>query len=231
MAWTEAILRLQEVDGELKALEGRLADIATQLTDQREVLATRKEAEMRAVQAKKRQQAQKDLEYELGRVEAKRKQTQERLYSGNVRNPRELQDLQSESQALQRRQEQLEELLLEAMDAHEEASRMAAETQATYEIATQRGEQTQQALQSEREARQQQLQALRAENIKLQTLIPPDLLDSYRYLQRRMGATAIAQVNEGTCSVCGVATQLQIQRKVRDREEVYCDGCGRMLVG
>ena len=229
MAWTEAIQRLQEVDVELKAIEGRLTAIAAQLADQREVLTTRKEAEMRATQTKKRQQAQKDLEFELGRVESKRAQTQQRLYSGDVRNPRELQDLQNESQALQRRQEQLEEQLLEAMDAHEKASHAATEAQAQYAAAMQRWEQGQQALQIEQQERRQRAQTLQAEATKLQTLIPAELLDTYKYLQRRMG-TAVAQVREGTCSVCGVATQLQIQQKMREREEAYCDGCGRLLV-
>lgn len=229
MSWPEALLRLQEVDMALKAAHARLAEIAVERKDQTETLAAKKVAEAKASQAQKRQQAQKDLDFELGRAEAKLKQTQERLYSGDVRNPRELQDLQAEMQALKRRKAQLEEELLEAMLAYEAATQEAQAAQALHAVARQRGEARQQALADEQTHIQEQVQGWEAESAKLQALIPPDILDSYHYLQKRLGM-ALAQIHDGTCSVCGVATQLEIQRKVREKEEVYCDGCGRLLV-
>ncbi|MFN2186535.1 MAG: zinc ribbon domain-containing protein, partial [Anaerolineae bacterium] len=70
------------------------------------------------------------LELEIGGVNAKLKQNQDRLYSGRVRNPKELSNLQEEANALRRRRSELEDHQLELMIAIEETEGELAERRA-----------------------------------------------------------------------------------------------------
>ena len=69
------------------------------------------------------------LELEVGGVNAKLKQNQDRLYSGRVRNPKELSNLQEEAAALRRRRSELEdrELELRLAGLEEESEGMRAQ--------------------------------------------------------------------------------------------------------
>jgi predicted nucleic acid-binding Zn-ribbon protein len=230
MSWVEAIIRLQNIDMELETINKRLAKIAAERKDKSHVERTRKMLQKRRANAERARKAQDELEFELERVERKLKETETRLYGGQIRNPRELQDFQAEAKALRRRKTQLEDQLLEAMIDREEAEAEAETAEAKYQEAEAQWEARQAALSEEKAALYEQGTALSEEKQALLPDISPSVLDSYTYLRPRVGPYVVSYLRGRTCSVCGIEVLPTLQKKVRMGEEAYCDSCGRLLV-
>ena len=100
MPWTDALLRFQDIDQELQRLNQRLAEIGAILQDTSALTQVQQSAEQAARAAQAARKAQKDVEFELQKTQGELKQTEQRLYSGSVTNPRQLEDLQAKSQSL-----------------------------------------------------------------------------------------------------------------------------------
>ncbi|MFP4343713.1 MAG: zinc ribbon domain-containing protein [Anaerolineales bacterium] len=230
MAWTDALLRVQEIDLDLDRRKARLTEVEVALQNDAALQEARRHAESRAATVERVRKKQKDLEFELGRVETERKQTETRLYGGVIRNPRELSDMQAKAQSLKRRQSQLEEAVLETMIALEEAQAVAekAHRQVEAEQATWDGAQS--TLLEEQALLEAAIATLEAERRGIQESIPKRTLESYRYLRRKMGGVAVARLQMNTCTVCGVRVTSGRKQAVRSGKETFCDSCGRLLV-
>ena len=230
MPWTDALLRFQDIDLELQKLNQKLADIEAILHDTSTLTQAQQQAEQAEKTAHAARKAQNDVEFELQRTQTELQQTEQRLYSGSVTNPRQLEDLQAKSQSLRKWVAKLEDDLLEAMVAREEADEADTKISAHLKhIATKRTT-LEQNLAAERAVLQTRGQTLlqEAENIKAH--IPQAIIDSYHYLASRTGGIPVARLNGEICSMCGVEVLKPTQRKVKTGEEAYCDGCRRLLV-
>ncbi len=230
MSWYVTIFRLQEIDLESSRITQRLGEIEAALKNDADLAAARRASEAKTVAAAAAQKAQKDLEFELGRVRIKSEQTENALYGGRVTGARELQDLQAESKSLQRHLATLEDQLLEAMLACEEATDAASvagealrQAQTVWDAATQ-------TFTTEQAYLNAQAQTLQDEAQRLKPQIPPDVLDTYYYLKERTGGVAVARLKGDVCDQCGVEVLSATRRKVNQHEVAYCDSCRRLLV-
>ncbi len=230
MPWTDALLRFQDIDLELQKLNQKLADIEVSLHDTTTLTQAQQHAEEATQTAHAARKAQKDVEFELQRTQTELQQTEQRLYSGSVTNPRQLEDLQAKSQSLRKWVAKLEDDLLEAMVAREEADEVEAKTSAHYKHTATKRATLEQNLAAERAVLQTRGQTLlqEAENVKAR--IPQVIMDSYHYLTSRTGGIPVARLQGEICSMCGVEVLKPTQRKVKTGEEAYCDGCRRLLV-
>ena len=230
MPWTDALLRFQEIDLELQSINQRLTAIETTLHDESELSQTRQEAEQLAQTAHAAEKTQKDLEFGLGRVQTDLRQTDERLYGGTVTNARQLEDLQAKSQSLRRWEAKLEDDLLEAMVAREEAVEAAVAAAAHLKNITEEREALCHSLVTERAKLQERGNSLLKEAQHVKEKIPPAVLDSYHYLTSRTGGVPVARLEGDVCSMCGVGVLKPTQRKIKNGEEAFCDGCRRLIV-
>ena len=230
MSWTAAVLRLQEVDLELTALRKRLQEVEAELQDDAALRAARQRAQEKTITADTARKAQRDLEFELGRIEAKRQQKETRLYGGAIRNSRELEDLQAKVQSLKRRKSQIEDKLLEAMLACEEAEAEEQQAAARLQDAERQWQQNHETLSAERDSLRARIATLETEAAQHQGELPASVLDSYHYLQPRRGGISVARLQGGNCSVCGIKVTSQRKQAVEAGRETYCDGCGRLLI-
>lgn len=230
MSWYATIFRLQEVDLALLHIQQRLGEIETALKNDAELAAAQHASEVKSAAAAAAQTAQKDLEFESGRVRIKLEQTENALYGGRITNARELQDLQAELKSLQRHKATLEDQLLEAMLVCEDAVAAAAAAQETLRQVQEAGNAAGQVLVSEREQLDAQMQGLQGEMQRLKSQIPPDVLDTYLYLKDRTDGIPVARLNGEVCDQCGVEVLRATLRKVKQHEVTYCDSCRRLLV-
>ena len=115
------LYRLQLVDSRMDEIRTRLEVIRRAIENDEELRAAKEQKSERELVHKSTLQKLKLAESEVDKQKVKIEQTEASLYSGNVKNPKELQDLQYESASLKRYLETLEERLLEAMLAEEEA--------------------------------------------------------------------------------------------------------------
>jgi hypothetical protein len=230
MSWNKALSRLQEVDLELDAARTQLKELEVALADDEALREAREAAQRAEVTTETKGKEQRDLEFELNRVETHRKQVEVRLYGGGIKNPREMTDMQSQLQSLKRRKEELEDELLEAMIAREEAKAGFDEAKARLAKVDARYEKGQGRLKEERADLRARVGELEGEAEELRGKIPPAIVSSYEHIRVRMGGMAVSHLHQGICNVCGMEVNTQRKRMARAGEETYCDGCGRLLL-
>jgi predicted nucleic acid-binding Zn-ribbon protein len=230
MPWTDALLRFQDIDLELQRLNQKLTEIEAVLHDTAALTEAQQDAEQATQTAREAHKAQKDVEFELQRTQTELQQTEQRLYSGSVTNPRQLEDLQAKSQSLRKWVAKLEDDLLEAMVTREEADEVDIKASAHLKhLATKRAT-LEQNLAAEHAVLQSREQTLQQEVENIKTHIPSAIIDSYDYLTSRTGGIPVARLQGDICSMCGIEVLKPTQRKVKNGEEAYCDGCRRLLV-
>lgn len=224
------LYRLQKIDTVIDKKELRLEEIEAILKDDQKL----KNAENRLEKAKA---IEKEIRIQLNqivdKVEAqriKRKTTQASLFSGNIKNPKALQDLQMESEALARYIAQLEDEQLEEMIAYEAAEKTA-------KVATKQVEQVRAtsieenaALLGERSKLEEDLSRLGKEKQAVIQSIPQKTLNLYNQLRKTKRNVAVASMTDGGCSICGQAlTPANLQSIRAANKLVFCPSCGRIL--
>lgn len=231
MNQAQALYQLQKFDQDISQRKSRLAEIEALLGEDTRVRAAGQTlAQAETDLAPWRAQAA-DLDLEIRSVTAKAEAVEQRLYSGAVSNPKELQDMQEEIASLKRRRARLEDDLLEAMIAVETGQQTLDEARADLEQTTAQWERDQHDLLAEQAALEQQIAAQREQRAALKTEIAPQNLEIYKRLFRTRQGQVVAPLQDSNCQTCGVGQTTKTVQEVRQaRELVTCENCGRILV-
>jgi len=173
----------------------------------------------------------RDLELETQTLDAKIALVEERLYSGQVKNPKELTDLQNDSAALRRRRTALDDTLLEAMIALEDAEHSAKQAQDQLAMLQTQWQADQHELMNEQHQLEADIAALTEQRSQKMAEIAPEHLASYQRLRREHAGLAVARVEEGVCNACGEQLSDHMLTKARLSDDLsFCSNCGRILV-
>jgi len=95
MTQVHQLYQLQQIDTEIREKKQRLSEVLKAQREPGELIATRRRAEAAAAELQKWQATHTDLNLELSSLNNKAKNSERRLYSGKVTNPKELADLQN----------------------------------------------------------------------------------------------------------------------------------------
>ena len=232
MSVLRQLYQLQLVDSEHQDKNRQLAMVNDGLGESDEVIRAQKAvAETETALAQLRAQM-RALEIEIAGVNAKLKQNQDRLYSGRVRNPKELSGLHEEAGALRRRRSELEDGQLDLMISIEEAEAELAERQARFNQieAVWRDEQAR--LQADKDDLELRLLELEEQRDGMRPNIGAADLDRYDGMRPRLGGTAVARLKKGICAACGVDVPTSMARAVERGDGMHdCPICGRILFG
>lgn len=229
MAQVQQLYRLQQIDTEIREKKQRLGEVLRAQKEPEALLAARHQAETAAAELQQWQIRHKDLSLELSSLNNKARSSENRLYSGNVRNPKELEDLQKEVESLGRRRSALEDDILEAMIMIEEtqAEKAAAdEAQAEMEAEWEQRVAGLKAQQNELALRLNTLNGLRQKQV---ALITPDLLAEYEQLSQRRGGIVVAALRGNECQGCQLTVSANKVKDAAEGKLVYCGSCGRIL--
>lgn len=226
----------------LQATDLRLAKVAHTLTELPEQQALEdarlrdrqleQDADGRRVELERVEAEQRKHDKEIDQLRARLEAEQVRMYGGEVTNARELKSLEAEIDSVQRRIDQHEESLLEAMEAGEVLETTLAD------LGEQRAE-----LASEIErletARDDAAAALLAEQAELQVerdrqreALPSSLLDRYDDVRARAGGgVAVGELEGVTCTACRMELPMVEARELRQGPPLAtCPQCRRLLV-
>ena len=225
------LYQLQEFELEARNAGRRLQEIAAALADDAEMQAAQERCQAGRDALKPLRARLRDLELETAGNEEKIRNTGQQLYSGAVKSPREMQDMQLEVAALTRRNGDLETRTLETMLAVEDADGQLTEAEnALIEVVDRRGGEHR-ALLQEQETLKTSLPQLEARRQEAFAQIVPDSQKQYLALRPRKGGQPVARMEGNSCALCGVAQTLTAEREVRHgRKLVTCANCGRILV-
>jgi predicted nucleic acid-binding Zn-ribbon protein len=231
----QKLLELADLDAELGRLDHRRRTLPENAeferaqqrdTELRDELATLEAAgsDLARDQAK----AERDVDQVRTRIERDRA----RLDAGQVSSPRELENLQSEIVSLERRQGDLEEIVLEVMERLEEVTRRRDTLSAEQAALT--GQMTE--IAARRDAAfaeiDEQAGKTRDQRAGIAADLPGDLLSLYDRLraQHTVGAAAL---RNGRCEGCHLSlntVELGQIRAAPPDEVLRCEECRRILV-
>ncbi len=232
MSRVSSLFRLQELDTELARVADRLQQIQAALADSAEVRHARTKLERAEATFKDARAASLSAEGEVSIQRERIDQNQQKLYGGSVTNPKELQDLQMEDEALHRHLETLEDRYLEAMLAAEEAEETAQAAEANLLSVEAKQASEREDLVAEREKLTSAQEKLLAEREAAAANVSPEDQKHYEALRDRLGGLAVVLMSDGSCSACGLTLPASIRPSIRSgNEPVHCSQCGRILYG
>jgi len=230
MAQVHQLYQLQLIDSEIRQKKQQLQEVLNAQKETPELLATRQAVQAAKAKVAEWQKKQRALDLEIKSNITENQQTEERLYSGKVKNSKEMTDLQMKIGALQRHRNRLEDEMIETMIALEQAAETHKETQAHLAelkenrraaLGGHKKEQTTLAL------RINELLGLRKERL---ALIDANALKKYQAISRKTrDGVAVAMLRVNECQGCLVTVSSQKMKDAREGKLVYCENCGRML--
>lgn len=222
---------------DLQALDhyiDRLRREVAELDPGEQLRATLERSRQRLEQVKRRYQelhaTATDQELRLQAFDERLRQTEADLYSGRIKNPRELQLLQEEIEQAKRMREEMDVEMLRIWEQMEtmkhdidEAERDLQHAERLYEAHGEDFRQRKAALESE-------IEYHLSERADLTAQIDPEVLARYEQLRQRLGGTAVAIVEQKACTVCHtLLTPYILKRLQNEHTLITCESCGRLL--
>lgn len=230
------LLAVQDHDTALDQLRHRLRTMPERaaLAERQRALADL-EAKRAEIGARRHELArtQQRFEDEIDSLGARIGDTERSLYSGAVTAARELQALQDSVAAAKRHQSELEDQLLEVLEAidpvdEEQRAADAAAAEAEADVARLRDGLT--AAEAEVRRRLDEEEAARAGSA---AGVPPDLLATYERLRAQLDGVGAARLEGNRCLGCHLtlpATEVDAIRHLPPDAVVRHEECGRILV-
>ncbi|MCB0138210.1 MAG: hypothetical protein KIT77_28485 [Caldilinea sp.] len=225
------LYELQKIDTNMLKVRRRVAQIRQQQGESDELTAARAAAAATQAEQEHLRAAELDAELLSEQLVERIHDAEQRLMSGTVRNPKELESLQASIEALKRQRAGAEEAAMTAFQRGEEVTaRLAREQAALAEV-----ERTWQAGQEELTQEENKLKRIYAQ-LKQQRQPVVDRLGApavelYEQLGTRKAGVAVASVKNGTCGACNVSlpTGVVSSARIEEGDPVYCPSCGRIL--
>ena len=224
------LYRLQQIDSQMDQARSRLEAIRVTLENDLERRAVSERVAEDESAHREAERAQRQAEAEVQSQRIKIEQTEASLYSGTVRNPKELQDLQHDVASLKKHLATLEDRLLESMLATETAATALTEARAAYSrVESSLGNQTRH-LSTEQASLFHTLERLEAERKAAASPLESQWLDQYESLRRDRRGVAVALVSDGACAACGTTLTPGQQQAARSSGQISrCPTCSRIL--
>ena len=193
------LYQLQEVDRELESNEQALRQLVSQLGESQAVVRTQTKLTSEQQRLEELRRQQQSVEWEVDDLVDKLTTEEENLYSGKIRNPKELANLQHDVDGLKDKRSQLEDRILEIMEQVELATASIATISSELKRLEAEWHNQQQQLSTEIEQLKSTLSDLKQERQLLSDEIDSQTVELYHNLKKGK-ATAVAKVEQGICS-------------------------------
>jgi predicted nucleic acid-binding Zn-ribbon protein len=204
-------------------LSARQADVTVntarvrELTQQRDEVATE----------------EKRLDDEASSLDARAKEVEQRLYSGTVASPRELQAMQADIDMLKRHRAEIEDQELEVMERREQLDQDLATAQNTLADATAEVERLRGVIAESEQEIDAEIAVEAQARAQHALQIPERLLTDYERRRARNRGAGAARLVGDTCQGCHLSipsTEVERIRRGPEGSVAYCDNCGCILV-
>jgi hypothetical protein len=228
MGIVKQLYQLQEVDLELESNERLLRQMVSQLGENQAVVRAQTKLASEQKRLSELRHRQRALEWEIDDLTSKLTATEEQLYSGRIKNPKELTSLQHEVNILKAKRDQLETSVLEIMDQVELAEASVSALSGEFKKLEAEWQNQQQQLSAEIEKLKDKLSELKHRRKLLSAEIAPQVVELYDRLKKQKGQ-AVAKVEQGICRGCRISLPFSELQRARGGDLVQCSSCGRIL--
>jgi len=224
------LARIQHIDTQIDQFESRLGFIKKKLTDDKELKNISNSLQKLQDKYQSSKIKMDNSEIKLIDISKKINQSESDLYSGNIKNPKELQEVENEISSLKRLRSTQEDTLFQNMLDIEEISKGIERLNSEYQLTDNKINQLNQNLVIERENIQQSITVLIEERKAVEGSISDSAINLYDKLRISKKGIAVSTVTEGVCGSCGsTLTPTQIQSVKSSNSLIPCSTCGRLL--
>ena len=223
-------VRLQKIDNYLDRANARLKEIKSILENDQAIKQISTEKSIFEKKVITTQEIVQLAEQAVENQQIKLQQNEANLYSGALKNPKELQELQLEISSIKRTISTLENKLLESMimleKDEDDYKRICIHYESTMiEFKTINSKYIEEMRSLQNELGRLSIEKKAAEN----TLSTPDI-SFYNQLRQHRGGIAVSSISEGACDSCGTTLTPAQEQSIRSSDRVInCPSCGRIL--
>lgn len=228
MSVAKQLYELQGVDLELESGGQALKQIMSQLGESQSVLEVRNKLALGTQRLEELKHEQHSLEWEIDDIVTKLNALEDELYSGRIRNPKELANLQHETSGLKAKRNQLEDKALEIMEQVETTTASVNTMNSQLEKLEAEWRSQQQKLAADMERLKAILADLKRKREMMSAQVDAKVVESYDELKKLRG-TAVAKVEQGVCQGCRISLSNAELQRVRSGDLMQCSSCGRIL--
>ncbi|MBC8099327.1 MAG: hypothetical protein H7Y11_07780 [Armatimonadetes bacterium] len=231
MTQANALYKLQQIDLALLKAQKRLDDITALLTDNATVNTAQRTVDNAAQALVPLRAKARDLDLESQSARQKSTETEQQLYSGSVKAPKAMQEMQQEIEALQKRLTELDDRQMTFLMQIEEAQGVLDAAQAALDRATADWHASHADLLTEQAMLSAQIVELLPQRQAALKPITPESIKTYNMLKPRKAHQPMALLKGISCGVCGIEQTMNIVYDVQHHEMLTpCTNCGRILV-
>ncbi|MBN1179579.1 MAG: hypothetical protein JXD18_10220 [Anaerolineae bacterium] len=224
------LYQLQELENREEDIRERLAEIGAALGETVAQRKARRAVENAEKNVRRLTVQQNDLGLQANSLKQKISEEEQQLYSGSIRNPKELSEKQAEIVSLGHRRESVEEQLLDTMIELEEAKSLVERALARLKAVDAAWTADQQVLLAKKEELDARLADVAARKDALLPSIPAGDITMYRRLRAAKGKMAVALIRSGTCNGCWMDVPPARLARVYQDEFLFCENCERLLL-
>ena len=224
------LFQVQQIDLELERLIAEQQSVAQSLQGNRQLQQQRADYKTAQQQLQNGLQAQKEAEWTLEDLNRRLIVQEQRLYSGAVHNPKELQAAQQEIQRLREQRTRQEDKTLEIMEEAEALQEMVRHKTEALARAEEAWNKEGAALVIRRDQLAEHKLELESKREQLTASIGAEVMRRYVAMRRSKQGRAVSKVEQNSCQWCRVIlTPSELQRVRVSMELQTCTNCGRIL--
>lgn len=222
------LYKLQQLDIELQKRRQVIGEVTRQLNENEALVAAESQLTSQKQQLREANKRQKNTEWELEDLQERSNHLHNKLYSGMIKNPKELVNLKHEVEALKKKNREKEDELLELMSQVEELEAKVEASTSELQKMKQEWQQNQEILTGKKMETEAELASLSKTRQELAQQISPETLKLYEQIKLVRGQ-AIAKVEQGKCRGCYITLATSQWQRARTGELVQCSSCNRIL--
>lgn len=230
----QRLLDLQVEDSAIKRLTDQRASLpeTTRLEELKDQLAEL-DADLE-IAAKQRDEIAREvarIEGEIELVDLKIQREEQRMYSGQVSNPKELSSLQAEVEMLKKKKGGLEDQELEAMIGRDQADSTVQTLTSEHEQAAKESEELTRKVSELTREIDAELAKHNKTRDEIASTIPSDILTLYEKIRDQRAGIGAAALENGTCQGCHTKLPAREVERLRASGGLErCDNCRRILI-
>jgi predicted nucleic acid-binding Zn-ribbon protein len=228
----QQLLAVQEVDTRIDRVKAAMAALDTGATLADSYNTGKMSFDQLKSSAIHAQTEQKDAEMRLQTIESKMAQVNKDLYGGKITASRELKNLQSEFEMLERQKSDAEEKVLLAMEAATLSLTSAQSAENHLKQVAEKYKTVRNLYKQKQAELSTELVQYEKERVITAAPVSPSLLARYNTVRaKRKGLGAAPLSPDGSCGACHTQLNTSLINGVRDAVTVHtCEYCGRILV-
>lgn len=226
-----ALYRIQQLELEIIDQTKRIKAIDLQLEDNAGLHEAEAAFEAAKVAFDEAVKHANEMNLEIATLIDKKQNSETRLYSGEVTNPKEMQDLQMEIESLARRNNVLDDELLRIISHRDACQATLNECEgALNDIGEERKEENKNLLKEKKSLASTVKKQLSQRKASVAEL-PAELFKTYIVLRAKKANRPVSVLRDDACTICGIEQNSTVITAInRSSDLVNCQSCGRILI-